>query len=59
MVETEPEKVLVAKEVTMRKEMESKNKKYKLLQSKYEFLRLDNLTRVSMVDQHKIEVVPK
>uniref|UniRef100_A0A9I9EFN8 TSA1-like protein n=1 Tax=Cucumis melo TaxID=3656 RepID=A0A9I9EFN8_CUCME len=40
----------------MRKEIESKNKEYEILQSKYEFLRLDNLTHDSMVDQDKIEV---
>ncbi|TYK28313.1 TSA1-like protein [Cucumis melo var. makuwa] len=43
----------------MRKEIESKNKEYEILQSKYEFLRLDNLTHDSMVDQDKIEVDPK
>ncbi|KAA0044883.1 paramyosin-like [Cucumis melo var. makuwa] len=46
------EEVLVAKEVTMRKEIE-------LLQNKYEFLRLDTLTRDSMVQQDKVEVDPK
>ncbi|KAA0047373.1 TSA1-like protein [Cucumis melo var. makuwa] len=40
----------------MRKEIESKNKEYELLQSKYEFLRLDSLTHDSMVDEDKIEV---
>uniref|UniRef100_A0A9I9D8N9 TSA1-like protein n=1 Tax=Cucumis melo TaxID=3656 RepID=A0A9I9D8N9_CUCME len=40
----------------IRKEIESKNKEYELLQSKYEFLRLDNLTHDSMIDQDKIEV---
>ncbi|CAK9324813.1 unnamed protein product [Citrullus colocynthis] len=53
------EEVLVAKEVKMRKEIESKNKDYELLQSKYEFLRLDNLTRASKVGQDKVEVDPK
>lgn len=53
------EEVLVAKEVKMRKEIESKNKDYELLQSKYEFLRLDNLTRESKVEQDKVEVDPK
>uniref|UniRef100_A0A9I9EE76 Uncharacterized protein n=1 Tax=Cucumis melo TaxID=3656 RepID=A0A9I9EE76_CUCME len=40
----------------MRKEIESKNKEYELLQSKCEFLRLDNLTHESMVDQRIWEV---
>ncbi|XP_031739615.1 TSA1-like protein [Cucumis sativus] len=53
------EEALVAKEVKMRKEIESKNKEYELLQSKYEFLRLDNLTHKSMVEQDKVEVDPK
>ncbi|KAA0059517.1 TSA1-like protein [Cucumis melo var. makuwa] len=53
------EEVLVAKEVKMRKEIESKNKEYEFLQSKYEFLRLKNLTHKSMVDQDNIEVDPK
>ena len=53
------EEVLVAKEVKMRKEIEIKNKEYELLQSKYEFLRLDNLTHESMVEQDKVEADPK
>ncbi|TYJ98037.1 TSA1-like protein [Cucumis melo var. makuwa] len=48
--------VLVDKEVNMRKEIESKNKEYELVQSKYEFPSRDNLTHDSLVDQDKIEV---
>ncbi|KAA0044878.1 TSA1-like protein [Cucumis melo var. makuwa] len=53
------EEVLVAKEVKMRKEIESMNKEYELLQSKYEFMRLHNITHDSMVQQDKVEVDPK
>lgn len=49
------EEILVAKEVKMRKEIENKNKEYELLQSKYEFLRLDNLTHESMLEQGKVD----
>ncbi|XP_023550780.1 uncharacterized protein LOC111808815 isoform X1 [Cucurbita pepo subsp. pepo] len=49
------EAVLVAKEVKMRKEIENKNKEYELLQSKYEFLRLDILTHESMLEQDKVD----
>ena len=38
------------------KEIESKNKEYELFQNKYEFLRLDNLTHDSTIDEDKIEV---
>ncbi|XP_038904233.1 uncharacterized protein LOC120090576 [Benincasa hispida] len=53
------EEVLVSREVKMRKEIESKNKEYELLQSRYEFLRLDSLTRESKVEQDKVDVDPK
>uniref|UniRef100_A0A9I9EKM7 Uncharacterized protein n=1 Tax=Cucumis melo TaxID=3656 RepID=A0A9I9EKM7_CUCME len=49
----EPEEVLVAKDDVGD---ESKNKEYELLENKYEFLRLDNLTCDSMVGEGKIEV---
>uniref|UniRef100_A0A9I9EEI9 Uncharacterized protein n=1 Tax=Cucumis melo TaxID=3656 RepID=A0A9I9EEI9_CUCME len=56
MVGIEPEEIWVGKEVRMKKEIKSKNKEYELLQSKYKFLRLDNLTHDSMVDEDKIKV---
>uniref|UniRef100_A0A9I9EGD1 Uncharacterized protein n=1 Tax=Cucumis melo TaxID=3656 RepID=A0A9I9EGD1_CUCME len=42
----------------MMKEIESKNKEYELLENKYEFLRLDNLTRDFMAEGNgdKIEI---
>lgn len=45
------EEVLVAKEVKLKKEIENKNKECELIQTKYEFLRLDNLTQECTLQQ--------